>query len=537
MPDRNTGSFYTPKPFADFAHSVISKHFGDDWKSRYIVWDSAWGKGNLTRGYTFGNLFASTIDGSDLLSDANPEAHKFQFDFLNDEISKNSEIEERLRNNSPIIFFFNPPYAAHSEMINGVNLKNDFSSDTMISRSMGKLGKSKQNLFAQFLYRVKMIKNQYRLADCNICVFCPPIFMSGSGYAKFRKEFLQDFEFIDGYLFNASYFDECSDRWGISFSMWKSGYSVGQRNFFHHIIGVKDGKVEVVGKKDIYNIDGDQSLREWTKLPIVSQKTYPGVTLKSAINVGDREGSWKTEDAIGFYVNDGNSVYQSMKNCYIQSACPNSRISGFSVTPRNFDRVCVAFTARNVIPNMWMNNKDEFIAPDDYKYELKDMWEEFKADSVIYSLFNTSSNQSSLRNVEWMGGRYDINNEFFPFMSTSILAMANVCGYDEMLETYNGEERFTAKYIEENNLIDKISNEANLVWNDFVYFVIEGIEYRIEFGKRYPEYQIWNWDCGYYQQKRMFEEMNPERFKKFRKRYRDLGMKLKGQVYGLGLLK
>lgn len=529
MPDRNTGSFYTPKPFADFAHSVISKHFGDDWKSRYVVWDSAWGKGNLTRGYMFGSLFASTIDGSDLLPDANPEAHKFQFDFLNDEISKNSEIEERLRNNSPMIFFFNPPYAAHSEMINGVNLKNDFSSDTMISRSMGKLGKSKQNLFAQFLYRVKMLKNQYPLTDCNICVFCPPIFMSGSGYAKFRKEFLQDFEFIDGYLFNASYFDECSDRWGISFSVWKSGYSVGQRNFFHHIIDVKDGKVEIVGEKDIYNIDGDQSLREWTKLPIVSQKTYPGVTLKSAINVGDREGSWKTEDAIGFYVNDGNSVYQSMKNCYIQSACPNSRISGFSVTPRNFDRVCVAFTARNVIPNTWMNNKDEFIAPGDYKYESKEVWEEFKADSVIYSLFNTSSNQSSLRNVEWMGGRYDIKNEFFPIRFCEDFAV--FC--DDECDT----DRFLSRYIEEENIIEKCSMEARMVFDCFVNLTMSNLNNRDEFDKMYPQYQIMNWDCGYYQQKLMFEMFDEERFRVFRKCYKDLGMKLRNQVYKLGLLK
>lgn len=533
--NRSDGSFYTPKIFADFAHSVISKHFGNDWKSRYIVWDSAWGLGNLTGGYRFDNLLASTIDGEDLLSPNNPEATKFRMDFLNDDIP--DFIDEILSSNPPIIFFFNPPYASHSEMRHGVKLKKDFSTDTMVAGCMGKLGKARINLFAQFLYRVKMIKDHYKLTDCNICVFSSSIFMSGSGYGKFRREFLFDFNFIDGYLFNASYFDECSDRWGVSFSVWKSGNCQDKHNFLHHVLEVKNDNVEITGEKLIYNIDGETSLREWAKAPIANQKTYPGVTLKSAINVGEKVGSWKTEDAIGFYVNDGNNVYQSLKSCYILSACPNSRVSGFSITPNNFERVCVAFTARKVIQNNWMNDKDEFLAPGGYSGELEKIWNEFKADSIVYSIFHSASNQSSLRNIEWIGERHDIKNEMFPFLCEDVVFNGSYYGNKELVDSWDNRERFVAKYIIDNHIANYESPEAQAVFNIALGLTHDTIDKRKEYDELHPEYQINNCDAGYYQMRPLWEKYNEDALKEFRKAYKRLGEKLKRQVYQLGLLK
>ena len=84
---KTEGEFYTPEIFADFAHSVLEKHFGKNWRSRYYVWDPAWGTGNLTKSKKFKHLYASTLHKSDIdASYANMESDKFQFDFLNDQI-------------------------------------------------------------------------------------------------------------------------------------------------------------------------------------------------------------------------------------------------------------------------------------------------------------------------------------------------------------------------------------------------------------------------------------------------------------------
>lgn len=41
--------FFTPTPFVDYAHSMLEKELGKDWKERYVVWDCCCGTKNLTR--------------------------------------------------------------------------------------------------------------------------------------------------------------------------------------------------------------------------------------------------------------------------------------------------------------------------------------------------------------------------------------------------------------------------------------------------------------------------------------------------------
>src|SRR5690554_6239520 len=85
---RSKGEFFTPTEFVDLAHDYITKQYGDDWKERFVVWDSCCGTMNLTRDYQFKELYCSTLEASDLETAEqhgyNPEAVKFQYDFLND---------------------------------------------------------------------------------------------------------------------------------------------------------------------------------------------------------------------------------------------------------------------------------------------------------------------------------------------------------------------------------------------------------------------------------------------------------------------
>ena len=166
---RNSGDFWTPTLFVDKAHEMISNALGEDWKEKYVVWDSAWGTGNLTRDYKFKNLYCSTLYQSELNIGAeyNPEASKFQFDFLNDEITTKDSIfgiyndklpkglKDALMEDKPIVFFLNPPYAQASNGKSGSESKKGVAK-TMINKVMldNKVGASSQNLYTQFLYRI-----------------------------------------------------------------------------------------------------------------------------------------------------------------------------------------------------------------------------------------------------------------------------------------------------------------------------------------------------------------------------------------------
>lgn len=534
------GEFYTPEIFADFAHTVLETHFGKNWYNEYYVWDPAWGIGNLTKSKKFKHLYASTLHQSDIdASDANKEADRFQFDFLNDPIKSlfglhvPQSLYDALITNKPIIFLMNPPYAAPNDFKDGFK---DVSINTYTQSFMDDMKYARQNLFSQFLYRVMILKNSYNLTNCNICVFSSSVFMSGSGYEKFRTVFLKSFHFVDGYLFNASYFDECSKRWGISFSVWQSGEIENKNDFKHNLIEVKKGKIEITGSKIIYNIDGHNSFRKFCKEPLKGNKTYPTVTLKTPVVVGTKNGSMMTTDAIGFYVNASNNVYKSLQQCYILSTAPDNVISGFSITKENFLPVCANFASRKVINNNWINNKDEFLAPviNENNHEL---WAEFISDSIVYSMFNAASCQSALPTAIWNGYNYKIKNVFFFLGRKKMMELAGLYEYYDMIKTtFDDEDRYAYELLS-GKVGDKLSKEANNVLDYARNLTIDSMKDRSKFNEQYPELNVMCWDAGYYQLRPLWKQYYPERLKEFRSLYKKLANKLRNQVYELGILK
>ena len=160
---RNKGEFYTPTLFVDYAHDMISKEFGEDWKEKYVVWDNCSGTKNLTRDYYFKDLYCSTLEQAelDISKQYNKEATSFQFDFLNDSLDKLPKgLLEAFKQNKPIIFFMNPPYATTCNF--GNKNKAEEGNDTIINCIMKENGMKRcsDNLYAQFIYRIMMIKEQ-----------------------------------------------------------------------------------------------------------------------------------------------------------------------------------------------------------------------------------------------------------------------------------------------------------------------------------------------------------------------------------------
>jgi len=88
------GAFFTPQKWVLKSQMQLAQVLGENWQSKYYVWDCAAGTGNLLVGLTNkDNLWASTLDQADvnvmldrISKGANLYAsHVFQFDFLNDE--------------------------------------------------------------------------------------------------------------------------------------------------------------------------------------------------------------------------------------------------------------------------------------------------------------------------------------------------------------------------------------------------------------------------------------------------------------------
>ena len=64
--------------------------------------------------------------------------------------------------------------------------------------------------------------------------------------------------------------------------------------------------------------------------------------------------------------------------------------------------------------------------------ESHSLWQQFQYDSLVYSLFNTSSNQSSLRQIKYKEKLWDIKNEFFWISKSEIMELAENKFFDDV---------------------------------------------------------------------------------------------------------
>jgi len=221
---RKQGEFFTPAIWVDKAHEYIASVYGENWKKEYVVWDPAWGTGNLTRDYQFKELYVSTLNQSDIDTanqmGYNPEAVKFQYDFLNDDYNK---LPEGLRNAieecRKIIIIMNPPYATSSNMVQGTSKKGI--AFTKINKEMNdkKLDRAASQLYAQFFYRLTKIEN------VKICMFTKPTFMTGQVYKEFRNQVLSKYELKTGFVMDAKDFDGVKS-WPLTFTVWEKMLSL-----------------------------------------------------------------------------------------------------------------------------------------------------------------------------------------------------------------------------------------------------------------------------------------------------------------------
>ncbi len=547
---RKKGEYYTPTTWANLAHKYVNNIIGEEWKEDYTVWDCAWGTGNLTRDYKFKNLYCSTIDAEDLNigKSYNTEAKaKFQYDFINDDMEIHlgkslfndpfklpKELEEAFFNRDKFMYFINPPFgAAGSGGAKGTSKQ--YISKSKIKELMknDNMGQSSNQLFAQFIYRIMLIKEKFSLPDCSICFFSTPIFLTGESFKEFRKQFLKNFTYKGGFLFKASNFSSVKDNWGIIFSIWNSENGQADNSFKFDVIDYIDGKIAKIGEKIFYNTDNDISASIWIREEVKNIRTYDAPQMKNAINIKETGSGKLVKGALGYCVNSANSVNENNTYVIITSSA-SCKGHGVSITKDNFMKVTSNYAARKLISgkySTWINIRDEYFKPDiNHK-----KYNEWNNDAIIYSIFSTSSQQSSLRKVQYKGQNYNIKNNFFFESRENIIKYAednyNNDIYNDVI--CDSKQAFIYEVLTKISL----SKEAIDVLNCARNIIKETFKYRKEFNINEPRYQINNWDSGWYQIKAMSNYYDKSIVESFSKVFKVLEDKMRPMIYELGFLR
>ena len=537
---RRQGAFFTPTKFVDFAHHMIEKELGENWRDEYVVYDCCCGSLNLTRDYRFKELYCSTLDKGELElgSRYNPEATKWQMDFLNDgDECFDKGLIKAFEQNKPIVFFINPPYGR-----NGGDGKLSGTSEsvcfTEIRKQMNALKMNADNIQHQFMYRITKIVQKYHLTNAYFALFSKPVWMTGQRQRNLLNYFASVFSLEDAYLFQASHFADVSGAWGISLTLWKSSLHTETPHLteynFKLIDVLDDGNVDVIGNHTLYNTQGKITGSDWVGECLKKVKTYDYPNLSSGIVVSERvtKGKW-CDNAFGYMFNHCNSVYKNAQEVLLLSSAFSSGM-GVQLVKENFTRCTALFTARKLIENTWINHADEYLAPNEGHTDYK----RFEADSIVYSLFENKSNQTSMRQITYKGKIYDIPNEFFWMSKDTMMDLANEHHDDFMFnDARTSKERYVSALLQKPEVQQHLSDTAKQLLSMATEMTVKSMKYRTLFESDHPDYHIHTWDAGYYQLKNLWKEYLPEEFKRFRELFKQFGNELRPLVYSLGFLR
>ena len=365
------GSFFTPQIWVEKSQSYLSCVLGEAWQEEYYIWDCSAGTGNLLNGLTnYDNVWASTIDRQDVdvMQDRidngwkMAENHIFQFDFLNDDFSKCPEALKEILNNEEkrkkLVIYINPPYAeaTSSKTISAKESKhkNGVAISKIKEKYQDILKQGAKELYVLFLFRCYM-----ELPNCIIANFSKIKILQGMHYREFRDAFMPKLEKL--FIVPAWTFDNVKGKFPIGFFIWNTGI---KEKFSSIKIDIFDKHGEFLGNKTIVR-PPEKTIKDWLR-KYKDEENPIGWLVRGSVDV-----------------QNNHVVFITSKPSLSVLNASNASI----ITGKNLIENCIFHAVRKVIDHTWINDRDQYLYPND-SWEEDD---EFKSNCLIYSLFAESN--------------------------------------------------------------------------------------------------------------------------------------------------
>ena len=409
------GAFFTPKMWVQKAQEYLAESLGENWQDEYYIWDCAAGTGNLLVGLKNArNIYASTIDLSDVLimkelnkndcgksldsrdlsADSTDstnfatrknglnllESHIFQFDFLNDcffdkvdeksgKILTKSKLPESLQNiikNEPhkLVIFINPPYAeatsGKTSAGTGQNKSGVATGNKVYEKYQSVLGKANRELFTQFFIRIYK-----EIPNCILGSFSKLKYLNSTNFLKFRETFKAEFK--KGFMCPAWTFDNVTGKYPIGFLVWNLG---DKQEIKKTKLDIFENGGKRVGKKNFYANNNEKNIGVW--LASFREKN-PQIHLAM--------------------MDSGRLGFQHQRLLHIANQVgKQSHSLIITLTLSNLIPCCVYFAVRHSIEASWMNDRDQFLYPND-KWRFD---KEFHNDCLAFTLFHGQNRISAI---------------------------------------------------------------------------------------------------------------------------------------------
>ncbi|WP_216086313.1 hypothetical protein [Paludibacter propionicigenes] len=523
------GAYYTPLEVVDKAYDKLTETLGKNWQKEYVVWDMCCGVGNLEVKHSNPrNIYMSTLDQADVdvmkATKTCVAAQRFQYDYLNDDITDDGRIDYSLTNKVPeslrkaiadgkkILVLINPPYAEVGTGADSGN-KAGVSKTKFAATAMTDYGKASNELFTQFVARIAR-----EMPTATLAMFSKLKYVNAPNFEKFRA--VWNALYIGGFIVHSKSFDGLAGNFPIGFLVWKTNQnSKNQIEFSEVTTEVLDKYVCPIGEKTFFNLPNSIFLNVWLNRP--KRNNQPMVPLKNAITTATskpRVDSW-SNNAIAYMYCGKNDLQHSGQQTVLFSS-PYGQGDGFYLNPDNLWQGAIIFTVRRIIKPTWINDRDQFLQP------TKELTEEFKTDCLVWMLFNGSNLTAGANDLEWNGKKWSIVNHFIPYTEEEVGAPDRF--ESDFMVQYMEDKEFSSEAI-------AVFDAGRILWQ--AYFAHTDVRtVRDELKLDRP-------DVGWYQIRKALQARNasgdfpPISFKSFETVYKALTEKLQPMVYKLGFLK
>ena len=433
---------------------------------------------------------------------------------------------EALENNKPIVFLGNPPYGANGNMssVNADVRKTGIAANAVNKMMVqdGVAGHAAQELYTQFIYRVQLLARTFGYTQDFFFFFFNKGFLTSPNFGTFTKRLKAEYKYLDGFMLNAGEFKGTSSAWGIIFSGWElcregtttvPEFAVKESEIVEGHMLIRD-----IASWHAVAVDKDNTISTLVPKPTgktLTKGSYPTTKNGFQASTGQNRVNMKS-GAFGYAHNHGNTVQFSDKYIGMYSMGFNGA-NGIPVDAGNFIEAATVFSIRKSILSqvkekklLWVRDKDVFPAPTK-EFQASDEWSSFVYDCVVYSLFASGSNQTSLRDYYYgtesdgvTPKKWRVNNEFFWESKEFIRELAiesKIPAIEKDLAT--DDDRYVYSYLKPKRDEGQLSDEAEALLSKATEILEKSFKYRELFYEEAPLYNTLSWDMGWLQVQRM----------------------------------
>lgn len=529
------GAYYTPLHVVDRAYDKLAETLGKNWQREYVVWDMCCGVGNLEVKHSNPrNIYMSTLDQADVdvmkATKTCVAAHRFQYDYLNDDITDDGQIDYSLSNKIPqglrdaiatgkkILVLINPPYAAatnrgNTAQVGDAEYKSGVAKTKFAETAMADYGKASNELFTQFVARIA-----HEMPTATLAMFSTLKYINAPDFETFRQQWGATYR--GGFVVHNKAFDGLKGKFPIGFLIWQTNQKSNSR-IIEVTAEVLDKEGRAIGEKKFFNIPKSQYLSAWINRPKTNHVAV--IPLKNAVTPAtatkDLRGTKWADGAIACMDCAGNDLQHAEQHTVIFSSGYGSA-GGFLITHKNLWQASIVFAARRLIVPTWLNDRDQFLQP---SQPLND---EFKTDCLLWMLFNRCNRTAGADGLEWNGKRWSLVNHFIPFTEAEVNAPDRF------------ESDFMVQYLSDKHLTTEaqaVLDAGRTLWKAyFAHTDVRSVR---------DEYKLNRPDVGWYQIRNALKSRNasgdttPVNFVPFEQSYQTLTDKLRPQVFSLGFLR